>query len=60
MLGSLSPRRVAARKLARLIAKSRPAAAPKSELKESVVGPQLDPLESLLDEELRKYGIPLV
>jgi hypothetical protein len=70
MFEFLNPRRVAARKLARMIAQKQPAkpapAEAKSSLVEAVSGAEpasdispLDPLESLLDQELRKYGISL-
>ncbi len=64
MLGFLSPKRVAAKKLARIIAQKQPARAALAEAKVAQVeptsgAPPLDPLENLLDQELRKYGISL-
>lgn len=66
MFGFLNPRRVAARKLARLIAQKQVAEStsslvePKAARTEPTSGaPPLDPLESILDQELRKYGISL-
>ena len=73
MFGFLSPRRVAAKKLARMIAQkqlARPtfaearavegvAEAGATRAKSGSGGSQLDPLENLLDQELTKYGISL-
>jgi hypothetical protein len=66
MFGFLNPRRVAAKKLARMIAQKQIAVSgsalvePKAARAESTSeSPPLDPLESLLDQELRKYGISL-
>jgi hypothetical protein len=69
MFAFLNPRRVAARKLARIIAQKQPVRPPaeaKRALVESVSGaesasgvPPLDSLERLLDQELGKYGISL-
>ena len=64
MFAFLNPRRVAARKLARIIAQKQIARAAPAEVKAALVepaslAPPLDPLETLLDEELRKYGVSL-
>ncbi|HEV2225670.1 MAG TPA: hypothetical protein VGR56_02565 [Nitrososphaerales archaeon] len=64
MLGFLSPKQVAAKKLARMIAQKQIVGASLAEPKAvrtepTSGGPPLDPLENLLDEELRKYGISL-
>lgn len=73
MFGFLSPRRVAAKKLARMIAQKQLARPSLAEARavEGVAeagstgaqahpeGPQLDPLENLLDQELSKYGLSL-
>jgi hypothetical protein len=64
MLGFLSPKRVAAKKLARMIAQKQTVGIslvePKAARTEPTSGaPPLDQLESLLDLELRKYGISL-
>jgi hypothetical protein len=60
MLEFLSPKRVAARKLARMIAQNQPSR-PVEPIRERATAAalQFDPLERLLDEELRKYGLSL-
>ncbi|MDA4127640.1 MAG: hypothetical protein OK452_10660 [Thaumarchaeota archaeon] len=66
MFGFLSPRRVAARKLARMIAQKQTAGSvsdlvePKASRAETTSRAlPLDPLEIIFDQELRKYGISL-
>ncbi len=63
MFEFLSPRRVAARKLARMIAQRRlPRPAPAEEegrVEAATAAGQFDALESLLNEELDKYGLRL-
>ena len=63
MLGFLSPGRVAAKKLARMIAQKQTVGVslvePKAARTEPTGAPSLDPLENLLDQELKKYGISL-
>ncbi len=64
VLELLNPRRVAARKLARMIAREQSARVSRGETAGQVEAavPQVrkyDSLESLLDDELRKYGMSL-
>ncbi len=63
MLELLNPKRVAARKLARMIAQKQPAKpAPEAEgrhIEAATAAGQFDALERLLDEELGKYGLRL-
>ncbi len=64
MLELLNPRRVAARKLARLIAQEQSSRISRGGTAERVeaAAPQArkyDTLEALLDDELRKYGMSL-
>jgi hypothetical protein len=64
MFEFLNPRDVAAKKLARIIAqkqlvKSPPVEAKVARVESASTAPQFDSLESLLDQELRKYGISL-
>jgi hypothetical protein len=63
LLELLNPKRVAARKVARMIAKAQianPAPAEVMGLKEPASqAPKYDSLETLLEQELNKYGISL-
>ncbi len=64
MLGLLNPKQVAARKIARLIAEGQSARGATAERATRAEAPPeaekgYDSLESLLDRELRKYGMSL-
>ena len=62
MLELLNPNRVAARKVARMIARAQianPAPAEVTGRKELAEAPKYDSLETLLEQELNKYGISL-
>ena len=62
MLELLNPKRVAARKVARMIAKAQianPTPAEVTGRRELAEAPKYDSLETLLEHELNKYGMSL-